>query len=256
MRLKSTHTEDENLSPAQKASAERARLRKELQSKKEAKTSSKKAATKSNVHQADPISPAITAQLQRAFDHFNAELWGGALPQVVLLFARKPRSYGYFWAKRWGKDKDATVHEIALNPDHMRKSAPKDALSTVAHEMAHLWQHAFGEKCPTRPYHNKEFANEMERIGLMCSSTGEVGGKKTGQKMTHYIIDGAAFDKSATKLLKAGFKWDWSSFPVPPVESKSGKRIKYVCPECDNKAWGKEGLGITCEECEEHMEAA
>lgn len=221
------------------------------------------AGKKSNVHpktakkvaKTEAITPVISAQLQQAFDFFNKELWDGALPQVVLLFARKPRSYGYFWAERWGKGENADVHEIALNPDHMRKAKAKAALSTVAHEMAHLWQFVFGEKCPKRPYHNKEFANEMERIGLMTSSTGEPGGKRTGQSMTHYVIDGGPFDKAADKLLKSGFKWDWSSFPVPPVESKSGKRIKYECPEgC--KAWGKEGLNITCEDHDEHMEAA
>jgi len=199
------------------------------------------------------ITPVIFGQLQTAFNFFNDELWGGRLPQVVLLFARKPRSYGYFWAERWGQKKDGEVHEIALNPDHMRKEDAKKALSTEVHEMAHLWQFVLGEKCPTRPYHNKEFSAEMERVGLITSSTGEVGGKRTGQKMTHYIAKGGAFDKAADKLIATGFKFEWSSFPAIPKESKSGQRTKYVCPECDQKAWAKEGIRIACEECEETM---
>jgi hypothetical protein len=36
----------------------------------------------------------------------------------------------------------------------------------------------------------------MERIGLMPSATGAPGGRRTGQRMTHYIIRGGLFDRA------------------------------------------------------------
>ena len=33
-------------------------------------------------------------------------------------------------------------------------------------------------------------------------------------------------------------------------EINSGKRKKYVCPDCEAKAWGKEGMQLKCAECD------
>jgi hypothetical protein len=55
------------------------------------------------------------------------------------------------------------------------------------HEMVHVWQHAFG-KPSAGGYHNKQWAAKMKAVGLQPSSTGYVGGKETGQRVTHYVI--------------------------------------------------------------------
>ena len=55
-------------------------------------------------------------------------------------------------------------------------------------------QHPAGE-------HYAEWGTKMESIGLMPSKTGAVGGAKTGQQMTHYIIDSGLFAGAAADLL-------------------------------------------------------
>ena len=52
--------------------------------------------------------------------------------------------------------------------------------------MVHLWQHHFGER-PRKAYHDKQWAAKMREIGLIPTATGELGGKETGQKMSHLI---------------------------------------------------------------------
>lgn len=42
----------------------------------------------------------------------------------------------------------------------------------------------------------------MQSSGVMPSSTGYAGGKKTGQKMNNYIIEFGKFDILSEKLLK------------------------------------------------------
>ena len=56
--------------------------------------------------------------------------------------------------------------EIALNPAHFASRPTAGTLSTLAHEMAHLWQHHFGTPSRTG-YHNKEWAAKMREIGLI-----------------------------------------------------------------------------------------
>jgi predicted SprT family Zn-dependent metalloprotease len=82
-----------------------------------------------------------------------------------------------------------TVDEIAMNPVYFSIRTIKATLSTLVHEMVHQWQFHFGEP-GRRGYHNKQWAARMERVGLMPSDTGEPGGRKVGQSMTHYIIAG------------------------------------------------------------------
>jgi hypothetical protein len=89
-----------------------------------------------------------------------------------------------------------------------------EVLRTIVHELVHQWQERFGK--PTRRcYHDRQFAEKMESIGLMPSDTGMPGGKKTGQKMGDYMIRGGRFETVTRELLKTGFSISWfDRFPV------------------------------------------
>jgi hypothetical protein len=61
--------------------------------------------------------------------------------------------------------------------------------------MVHQEQDHFGK--PSRNgYHNKGWGLLMERVGLMPSSTGKPGGKRTGQKVSHYILADGPFARA------------------------------------------------------------
>ena len=113
---------------------------------------------------------------------------------------RKNKAYGYFAGGRFGsKDGAEITDEIALNPSHFKSRTDEQSLSTLAHEMAHLWQHHFGK--PSRAgYHNKEWAAKMHEIGLHPSDTGQPGGKETGQSCSHYIVEGGRYARVFAEL--------------------------------------------------------
>lgn len=193
----------------------------------------------------------IADELQRAFDFYNGELFDGMLPDCVLKFHRNPRALGYFWAARYKSTDEHDAHELALNPDHIRERSLEEALSTLVHEMVHLWQQEFG-KPGRKGYHNRQWADQMDSVGLTPTDTGQEGGKRTGQKMTHMIVAGGPFATATAKLLATGFALTWASFPAPKAESKT-TRSKYVCPDCDTAVWGKPGLRIECQPCGREM---
>src|SRR6185312_13465100 len=121
-------------------------------------------------HGGGQVKDKITSQqyldFQNAFDFFNAELFGGALPQVLVTLQRHARARGYFSPERFhGRGNKTTIHEIALNPDCFCDSSDEYILSTLVHEQAHLWQQAHGNP-PRRCYHDKEWAAKMKEIGL------------------------------------------------------------------------------------------
>ena len=66
-----------------------------------------------------------------------------------------------------------------------------------------------------RGYHNKEWADFMEAIGLMPSSTGAPGGARTGDKMADYAIEGGRFLEAYESLMTDDYRISWMDrFPV------------------------------------------
>lgn len=210
----------------------------------------------------------------------NKVLFQDELPNCMIILKKSSRAHGHYGPQRFqsiGDDGEpVVVDEIALNPHTMRRPA-KAVLSTLAHEMVHLWQYHFGK--PSRNgYHNKEWADRMDDIGLVPSDTGEAGGQRTGQNMSHFIEEGGAYDRWADKFLQRG-KISWASSdlmliidgmmpPPPPAEGdgegegdedteagpvKPKNKLKYSCRE--HNVWGKPGLELHCKMCGEDMVA-
>jgi SprT-like family len=198
------------------------------------------------------------SELQTAYDHYNRALFQGQLPPCLITLHRgSHRILGYFSHNRFVRLSDGrtATDEIAMNPMHFAGRESTAVLSTLAHEMVHLWQAHYG-KPSRKAYHNKEWAEKMKSIGLQPSDTGETGGKETGQKMNHYAIPSGAFDKATAALLQTGFALSWADMGVQDRLSKpkkSGNRVKYTCPGCGANAWGKGGLHLICADCDQAM---
>ncbi len=197
----------------------------------------------------------ITSQqyldFQAAFDFFNAQLFADSLPQVLVTLQRHSKARGYFAPERFqGRGTDATVHEIALNPDAFCDETDERILSTLAHEMVHLWQQIHGH-APRRCYHDREWAAKMKEIGLQPTTTGDPGGQETGQHVTHFVVKGGPYALAYAKLSKQGLKLRWES-PAPPMattKAKAGSKTKYTCPECGQNAWAKPDALLICGDC-------
>ena len=200
------------------------------------------------------ISARTYELLHAAFDHFNDRLFAGELPAAVLVLHRKRGAHGYFHGGQWKlRDGDDSYAEIALNPHSMGRS-PAEVLSTLAHEMAHLWDHLFG-KVPASG-HGKTWAAKMDEIGLTPTSTGQPGGKRTGRKVTHMIVDGGPF-ANACELFLTEHPDAISVFAVPAAPAAERKKdlskLKHSCPCCNANVWGKAGIRVICGDCDEIM---
>ncbi|THT98423.1 SprT family zinc-dependent metalloprotease [Lampropedia puyangensis] len=162
------------------------------------------------------LSPTATtySELQNAYEHFNKVLFDNALPACLITLQREKRTCGYFSAQRWANVEGQFTDEIALNPAYFAVTPIVETMQTLVHEMVHLWQHHFGKPGRGR-YHNDEWANKMESIGLMPSSTGQPGGKRTGDHMGDYAVEGGRFLMACQALLTAQFKLSWyDRFPA------------------------------------------
>jgi SprT-like family len=198
----------------------------------------------------DAITPIEYSGLQDAYDHFNAQLFGGSLPDVFITYQRKAHSHGYFAPDRFSGrvDDESGRHELALNPDSFINQTDEQVCQTLNHEMVHVWQHVEG-KPSARGYHNKEWAAKMKAIGLQPSSTGMVDGKETGQRMSDYIIPNGPFTKAFVKLAAKGWKLNLQSAHRPGQKGGVNSKTKFTCSSCGLNVWGKPDADTLCTHC-------
>ncbi len=212
---------------------------------------------------------ATYGELDKAYSFFNRELFGRKLPDCLITITRKRTAKGYFWAEKFEHETSAAkADEISLNPDLFKVQPLEQTLSTLVHEMCHLEQAHFG-KTSRNGYHNSEWGGMMRAVGLIPSATGKVGGKQTGQAMTHYIEEDGRYALAFAKLQAKGFTLAWQGVvPVArPGMGKPGKlgkgagggkgssKTKFTCPDCGANAWGKPDLSIACVPCAAPMVA-
>ena len=187
--------------------------------------------------------------LQTAYDFMNDELFDGALPDVFLVFSRRARSGGHYAAHRYsGRDNNLDRAELSQNPDHFIGRDDKWIVSILVHEQCHHWQEVYGTP-PKRAYHNKQFAYEMEARGLLTTSTGAVGGRRTGARMGHLIIPGGAYELAFNKLEASGWRLALESRIVSGGGKAPQSKEKFTCSSCDANAWGKPTSELVCKAC-------
>ncbi|SFJ30608.1 SprT-like family protein [Caulobacter sp. UNC279MFTsu5.1] len=214
-------------------------------------------------------------EVEMAYDHFNRELFDGGLPGCVFTFRHRANTMICFVANRSVQYCSVEAGgEVAINPQYLSVVPLLEVAAALVHEAAHVWQWRFGT--PSRQgYHNREWAQKMEEIGLMPSDTGKPGGRKVGQKIGAYPIAGGRFLAACETLFTEDFRaaWrnrfsaDWphgrpgkrrSSPPAHPVfqlKRPHKTRTKFTCEECRVNVWGKPTLRIVCVPCDKLMTA-
>lgn len=158
----------------------------------------------------------IYVELQNAYDYFNKILFNDKLDRCLITLQRQKNTFAYISYNRFVSidDNQNFMHELALNPEYFGIKPLIEVMQSLCHEMVHLNQYQYGT--PSRKtYHNSEFAEMMEQIGLMPSDTGRIGGKKTGQKMADYPIADGLFVRACNELFKDGSIIKWYDRFVP-----------------------------------------
>ena len=198
------------------------------------------------------FTPIEYGGLQTAFSHFNKTLFNGELPDAFIVYSRRAHSGGHYAPNRYsGRGSDLHRDELSLNPDGFVGQSDKFICAILVHEMDHHWQEKFGiaKKRKNYGYHDKEWAAKMESQGLMPSNTGMVGGKRTGQRMSHYIIPGDAYEQAFDALAATGWKLNLQSTITIGAEKKPPSKVKFTCPRCASNMWGKPDSLDICGEC-------
>jgi predicted SprT family Zn-dependent metalloprotease len=204
-----------------------------------------------------PQTPAPTmvqyGALQQSRDHFDLALFEGRLPPCLITLQREAGTGGYFAPNRFtSSDGSVKIDEIALNPKCFRIRSVREICSFLVHEMTHQAQYHFGK--PARNgYHDRAWAEAMKKIGLWPSSTGQIGGRETGYRMSHYVIEDGPFARAFDEL-DATIEWG-DTLTQEEAPKPKAKRLKFICSSCSfNVLAVPSGEGrIACIPCQRVM---
>lgn len=101
----------------------------------------------------------------------------GDLPEVVLVASPMGGALGSFAPLRWlpRHGGQAVLHEVMVSVDSLALG-PEETLATLLHEAAHAlnWLHHVPD-CSRSQYHNRHFATQADRLGLIVSRVPHYG---------------------------------------------------------------------------------
>lgn len=160
---------------------------------------------------------------------------------------------------------------FGINPKHFDRPL-EEVLATIAHEICHVYEHAYIH-IPRHGYHDKQWEALLNDCGLKA-----VYLNKSKTSVGTEIPENSPF-RSFVESFKEKYDKDGMYFNVvsysskydndrendgddtkadnadKPVKQYNRNKIKYVCPSCSCKVWGKPNLNILCLDCNETLEA-
>ncbi|MGI6379312.1 MAG: SprT-like domain-containing protein [Anaerolineae bacterium] len=105
----------------------------------------------------------VATTLYQWTDRFNDRFFVGGMPDALLGFERM--DHRILAAYTLNRNAQGLLYEITFNTVHLERPL-WELLETLMHEYVHLWQQNQGEQPVTRNYHNREFVERCEALGL------------------------------------------------------------------------------------------
>lgn len=194
----------------------------------------------------------MQAALQAAFNAINRDFYGGELEKVIITVKEGKKKAAFGWietAKNW-KQNGVERHEINISADYIGERTVVQTITTLMHEMVHLYNLQNGIKDTTRSglYHNKKFKETAEAHGLQVEQASDIGWSlTTATPQTKKWIEENVPIKSFGVYKQVAEK-----DPKGGGKSKQSSR-KYVCPKCGLIARLTKDANIMCVDCKQVM---
>lgn len=189
----------------------------------------------------------LSASMMAAFNALNEHYYKGELEKPVITFKEGKRKQAYGWIetrKQWVQGKNER-YEINLSVDFLGERSVECTISTLMHEMAHLYNLQNNIKDTSRAgvYHNKKFKETAEAHGLIIDFNEHIGWSIT--KLTDEAKSWIAgnINIKDIKIYKR------TAERVPGATKPKQSMKKLVCPCCGAIARVTSDIQLICGEC-------
>lgn len=195
----------------------------------------------------------LQAALQSAFNAINRDYYGGELEKAVITVKEGKNKNAFGWielAKNWNQN-GTKRHEINIAGDYLGERTVRQTITTLMHEMVHLYNIQNGIKDTTRSgiYHNKNFKKTAEEHGLEVEQVNQIGWCRT----TPTPETAKWIDENIPIKSFGIFKQVATKDPATGNDKKKQSYRKYICPECGLIVRATKDCRIACIECKKEM---
>lgn len=195
----------------------------------------------------------LQAALQAAFNAINKDFYNNELEKVIITTkeGRKKNAYGWIEVNKNWQQNGKARHEINISVDFLGERTVIETITTLMHEMAHLYniQHEIKDTTRSGLYHNKEFKKTAEAHGLTVSRM-----EKTGWSYTEASANTISWIKDNITIKSFGvFKRTAEDESGGKAKTKQSYR-KYICPDCGLIVRATKECNIACMDCAAQME--
>ena len=193
------------------------------------------------------------AGLMQAFNAINSYFYGSELEKPIITVKEGKKKNAYGWietSQNWIQGKTER-YEINISCDYIGERTVAETISTLMHEMAHLYniQHEIKDTSRAGIYHNTKFKETAEAHGLDISYNEHIGWSLTRLKPTtkewveeNINIKGFSVYKLTKEKINKG-----------TAKPKQSMR-KLVCPSCGLIVRvTKPNVKLLCVECNEEL---
>jgi hypothetical protein len=232
---------------------------------------------------------SIYSAFQEAFDHFNGHLFGNRLPACLLTLRSGRHTLGYMHKRRFVNLDGTQVDELAMNPAYFALRSTEEVLGTLVHEMVHHWQNHFGLRQTATAHNREWAAKMRSLGLMPSDSGLPGGKQTGQRVSHFILPDGPFVQASLalcqtgwtvpwldtrlsmapekmrefrTLLAQSGEALVSSEPPIaiaqargitlglmPPLASETSSRMRYVCPQCNVRAWAAPETALECGDC-------
>lgn len=203
----------------------------------------------------DTVSGQLSTWLKTLYEELDYRLFAGGLPDTIVTHTLSGSvKSGTFRAHSFESPGGAEkIDEITIRRNFINDGLSATCLA-LTREMIKQWQFHKGIGLPKRDgYFNKEYEHKAIEIGLRTIFELKNDGKEDRWKMDLEIVKDGKFEEAIEKMTKKLKKSPVSSRidDGHEVQTKGGKRSKYVCPDCGWSCYSKPNqLGSkVCPDC-------
>lgn len=226
-------------------------------------------------------STELYAKIQTVIDELDKNFFSGKgkqpIPELVFAINNQVRSCVTAFVSPdslYDKKNNKKLQYMGINPKHLDRDVG-EILATICHELCHIYENAFIH-IPRGGYHDKQWTELMRDCGLEPNFL-----NKSKTSVSTKIAEGGEFE-TYIKKFKEEHSEDYFNIveysplvehrtkvalgiedgdedldedtpkadnAYKPVKKYNRNKVKYTCPDCHSKVWGKAGLHIECTDC-------
>lgn len=199
--------------------------------------------------------------LTKIYNLANQDFFNGELPEVTLTVQENMGTYGHISVSdTWFTTDGKGMRELNIAAQHLTRPI-ENVVSTILHEMSHLYNMEHNIKDCSGYYHNKKFKKTAEEIaGLIISQDSKYGWTITepGERVLDFCI------RHELEDIQIGKGIDWTAFfggsgsgstpTATPKPKKKGNSIKWICPCCGQIIRStRDNINVICGDCNEQF---